>query len=80
MICDALAIAVALCQDVVVKYDVVHIDVELCGEYTRGTTVVDFGHAYDLAPNDESRPRTVRWISSIDPQIYQDVFSNCISR
>lgn len=80
VICDALAVAVALHPDIIVKYDLVHVDVELCGTYTRGTTVVDFGHAYELPQNDESRPRTVRWIAAIDPKIYQDVFSNCVSR
>jgi len=63
IICDAVAVAVALVPEMILSSEYVHVDVETAGELTRGQTVVDWGHASDSA----DRPRTVQWVTSIEP-------------
>ena len=71
VICDALCIVVALdFESVVADQCLVHVAVELNGTLTRGTTVVDFGHSYDLEPRD----RTVRWITAVNTDVYANAF------
>ena len=78
VICDCLAVAVALAHDVdrgngalVEEYSTVHVDVELQGTHTRGQTVVDFGHCYDGV----TRCRTVRWVTKVDVNVYVNMLS-----
>jgi len=48
VICDCLAVAIAMDGRLVAESSQVHVDVELAGALTRGQTVVDFGHCYGM--------------------------------
>ncbi len=52
----------------------VHVDVELKGELTRGMTVVDFKHSY--CPDTHLRKRTVEWVKSIDYDKFYKMFKS----
>lgn len=70
VICDALAMAVALNPDrVIVSSHDVNTEVELAGRITRGQTVVDWG-CYDGI----IRPKNCKWIMKIDDSVYQQMF------
>ena len=66
VICDCLAIAIALDPSMIKKSARVHVDVETNGTFTRGQTVVDFGHSYDMDPRD----RNVQWLTDVDQEKY----------
>jgi len=72
VICDLLATDVILNEEIITNIDFVHIDVETQGMYTRGTTVVDFGHCFDGV----KRERTVRWVTDIDVELYAASFES----
>jgi purine nucleosidase len=70
VICDALAMAVALNPDSVItsSHDV-NTEVELAGHITRGQTVVDWG-CYDGI----IRPKNCKWVMQIDDDVYRQMF------
>ena len=70
VICDLLAVAIALNPLIVRKAVDTHVDVELYGTHTRGCTVCDFGHCYDGV----SRLRNISWILDCDQVVYQSMF------
>jgi len=70
IICDALCMAVALDEALVAEQVLVHVAVELNGTFTRGQTVVDFGHSYDT----EIRERKVRWITEVHTDLFVRIF------
>ena len=72
MVCDALAVFIALNPDAILESKRVHVDVELDGTLTRGQTVLDFGHAYDGL----ERPKTVEWVTKIDLDRYCEAFKS----
>lgn len=70
VICDALAIAIALnSKELIKSFASVHVDVELKGELTRGQTVVDWG-CYDGI----IRKKNCDWILEIKNEIFVDMF------
>ena len=70
VICDALAIAVALNPSELIQYSqAVHVDVELNGELTRGQTVVDWG-CYDGV----IRTKNCDWILQLNTEVFIDMF------
>ncbi len=76
VICDCLAVAIAMNpQALVIESNKVHVDVELQGMYTRGQTVVDFGHCYD----GQLRNRNIEWITKISVAAYQDSWSRMMN-
>jgi len=76
VICDVLAMAVALCE-CMVRECYVHIDVELAGTLTRGMTVVDFGHSGSSHEQGEGRrERNIVWCEHVSPQIYESALFN----
>lgn len=70
VICDALAMAVALNPDnlIATSHDV-NAEIELAGHITRGQTVVDWG-CYDGIV----RNHNCRWIMSVDIAVFVDMF------
>lgn len=65
-ICDALAVAVALCPEAMILQETgVNVDVELTGTMTRGQTVVDWG-CYDGVV----RYKNCRWVTHIDNALW----------
>jgi inosine-uridine nucleoside N-ribohydrolase len=72
VVCDALAVFIALNPDAILESKRVHVDVELDGTLTRGQTVLDFGHAYDGL----ERPKTVEWVTKIDLDRYCEAFKS----
>ena len=74
VLCDTYAIAIALDENIIKESDMVHVDVELKGELTRGMTVVDFKHSY--CPDTHKRKRTVEWVKSIDYDKFYKMFKS----
>ena len=71
VICDLLAVAIAINQDALIKESgQVHVEVELHGKHTRGMTIVDWGHCYDGL----DRNRNIRWISKIHEHVFFEMF------
>lgn len=66
IICDAVAMALALSPDVSKRCAHVHVDVELQGSMTRGQTVLDWGHCFDGI----QRQKDVSWVMEIDSRCY----------
>lgn len=66
VICDALAMAVALNPTLILEAEKCHVEVELEGNLTRGQTVVDFAHCYDGV----DRPKAIEWVTKVDTQAY----------
>lgn len=66
IICDALAVAIALRPEVIRRTCKVHVEVELKGSITRGQTVVDWGTCADS----KTRQRTVRWAEEVDRRAF----------
>lgn len=65
VICDALAMAIAMDPSLITNSTDVHVEVELEGRLTRGTTVVDWG-CYDGI----FRHRSNTWVLGVDVQGY----------
>jgi purine nucleosidase len=65
VICDALAVAVALDPTVAMVSDDVHVDMELAGVHSRGQTVVDWG-CYDGV----RREPNCDWVRRVDMEKY----------
>lgn len=72
VICDLLAVAIAMDWELVAGWEDVHVEVELHGKITRGLTVLDEGHCYDGV----ERLRSVRWIKEVRVERYLDVFAS----
>lgn len=70
VICDFLATVVVLNEEAITSSQMVHVDVELTGTHTRGSTIVDFGHSFDGV----QRTKNVRWVMSIDSRQYIRLF------
>ncbi|CAE8673619.1 unnamed protein product, partial [Polarella glacialis] len=66
VICDAVAVAIALKPEVVRKSCDVHVEVELKGDITRGQTVVDWGTSCEGA----GRQRRVCWAEELDVEMF----------
>ena len=67
VICDLVAVLVAMEPGIVVKSEMVHVEVEGNSKAIGwGATVVDWGHCYDGA----ERKRMVEWITEIDVEMY----------
>ena len=63
VICDMLAVAIDLnYSSLVSSVEKCHIDVELRGTHTRGTTICDYVHCYDHV----DRARRILWVSACD--------------
>jgi len=75
VVCDLLAIVVAIDESMVEDIERVHVEVELEGKLTRGMTVVDAGHCYDGV----LRTRLVRWVTKINQDKYHQHWTNLIS-
>ena len=71
VICDVLAMAVALNPDIVVDSEQVNVEVELEGRITRGQTVVDWG-CYDGI----ERKKNCDWVSRINHEAYMEMFES----
>lgn len=70
VICDALAIAIALNPTELIKHSQsVHVDVELKGELTRGQTVVDWG-CYDGI----IRTKNCDWVLQVNNNVFIEMF------
>lgn len=67
VICDCLAVAIAMDDSLIAESIPVHVDVELLGSLTRGQTVVDFGHCYDGV----TRVRNVEWVTKVYLEGYE---------
>lgn len=74
VICDALAMAVVLNENIVELEAMVHIDIELNGTHTRGQTVVDFGHCYD----DVDRTLNVHWVQEVNRQEFYSMLHSAL--
>ena len=72
VVCDLLAVAVALYPELALSAELTHVDVETGGRHTRGTTVVDFGHCYDKV----LRLKRIRWVTSVDVERYSQLFAS----
>ena len=71
VICDMLAVAIALnYSSLVSSVEKCHIDVELQGKHTRGTTICDYGHCYDQVDRD----RRIIWVSECDSTVLIHMF------
>ena len=71
VICDMLAVAIALNYSTLVSsIEKCHVDIELQGKHTRGTTICDFGHCYDQI----NRDRRIIWVNKCDSNILIDMF------
>jgi len=66
IICDAVAMALALRPDVSKRSANVHVDVELQGSITRGQTVLDWGHCFEGI----QRQKDVSWVMELDNSRY----------
>jgi inosine-uridine nucleoside N-ribohydrolase len=73
VICDCLAVAIALTHgkaasdDIVSSIRMTNIEVECTSNaLTRGCTVCDFGHCYDGI----SRKRNIRWVTAVNNDLY----------
>ena len=66
--CDALAVAVALCPGIVQASQEVHAAVELAGTYTRAQTVVDWG-CFDSV----QRTPNCCWVLEVDQEKYVEM-------
>ncbi|GMI36164.1 hypothetical protein TrCOL_g3775 [Triparma columacea] len=62
VICDFLAVAVAIDRAVVRKWEMVNVEVETGGSITEGMTVVDWG-CYDGV---KGREKNVEWVTAVD--------------
>eukprot|EP00933_Yihiella_yeosuensis_P029747 TRINITY_DN23374_c0_g1_i1.p1 TRINITY_DN23374_c0_g1~~TRINITY_DN23374_c0_g1_i1.p1 ORF type:complete len:395 (-),score=92.49 TRINITY_DN23374_c0_g1_i1:98-1282(-) len=62
IICDAVAVAMALRPEIIRSSSDVHVEVELEGAITRGQTVIDWGTCFD----GESRVKNVAWADEVD--------------
>jgi inosine-uridine nucleoside N-ribohydrolase len=62
VICDFLAVAVAIDRTVVRRWEVVNVEVETGGSITEGMTVVDWG-CYDGV---KGREKNVEWVTAVD--------------
>jgi purine nucleosidase len=70
VICDALAVAIALDpQNLIQSQALVHVDVELKGELTRGQTVVDWG-CYDGVV----RTKNCQWVMEAKSDLFVEMF------
>lgn len=75
VICDALAIAVALNPEkLVISHEQVNVEVELVGTLTRGQTVVDWG-CFDGV----FRKKNCDWIQRVDLEVYKDMVREMFS-
>lgn len=70
IICDAVAVALALRPDLSKRSANVHVDVELQGSITRGQTVLDWGHCFDGI----QRQKDVTWVIEVDNGRYIELF------
>lgn len=70
VICDALAVCIALYPEVAIQSSKVHVEVELSGVHTRGMTVTCNNHCYDSV----ERERNVSWIDSVDVHRFCELF------
>ncbi len=68
VICDALAVAIAIDPSVIAASAMVHVEVETEGTCTRGMTVVDWG-CYDGV----QRNKNVQWVTRADLGKYVDL-------
>lgn len=76
VICDALAVAVALDSDnVLTGSQRVHVDVELTGTHTRGMTVVDWGASFT-----EKQVPNCTWVTAVSVESYAAALDNSIGR
>jgi inosine-uridine nucleoside N-ribohydrolase len=66
VICDALVMVAALYPHLILETEKVHVEVELCGEMTRGQTILDYGHCYDGI----ERPKLIDWVTKVDTEAY----------
>lgn len=69
IICDLLAVAIALNQNLANDVALVNVEIELQGSLTRGQTVVDWD-CYDQA----NRPKNCRWVASVHAETYHRMF------
>jgi purine nucleosidase len=75
VICDALAVAIALDpQNLIQSQTLVHVDVELKGELTRGQTVVDWG-CYDGIV----RTKNCQWVLVAKSDVFVEMFRKMYS-
>ena len=65
IICDAVAMAMVLRPEIVLRASNVHVEVELAGTMTRGQTVVDWGTCFDGV----HRAKHVRWVEEVDVEL-----------
>ena len=75
VICDALAVCVALFPAVATRSTRVHVDIETTGSITRGMTVLCHNHCYDGV----ERERTVSWVEAVDVKLYGELFDAALT-